>query len=74
MLVKRDCFARHEIHRKRFNCSLSDHACSWCGNVKKTKKGKKYLFEYWLETDGGRKNEIGGLFCSNDCYRAYYMI
>ena len=63
MLVSRNPFARHEIHRRLY--AESSHSCTWCGQ-------KKRVHEYWLETDGGREIEFNGVFCSVDCFRCYH--
>jgi hypothetical protein len=71
MLVKRDCFAREELHRER-EYALHGHTCAWCGNVKQTARKRPYLFQYHLETDGGSKHGIMGLFCGESCRKAYH--
>jgi hypothetical protein len=70
MLVKRDPFAREEIYRKR-EYGIGGNKCTWCGRVNRTPKGKPFLFRYTLETDGGRKFDITGLFCSEQCRKDY---
>jgi len=73
--ISRDPFARTEIHRRREYDSRGVHTpadCSWCGRVKETRSGHKYLFRYSIESDGGRKSDITGRFCSVSCMRAYH--
>ena len=77
-LVRRDPFAREELHREREtsdSLALNRDGCSWCGQVKHTKGGRRapYLYRYWLERDdrNGRRDEIKGLFCSESCRKAY---
>ena len=64
-LVWRDPFARQEIHR------TMDYRgrCRWCGG---NRNGRR-LFKYHIETDGGRKIEIRGEFCSIGCMRSYHF-
>lgn len=62
MLVRRDPFARLELHRKQV--APTRDGCGWCG----TKNGKFYRF--WRETDGGRSYQIPKTYCSNSCFRA----
>lgn len=80
--VSRDPFAREELHRQRVYCnSLPPTAtstgygtvktCDWCGQVPHTPTGRNYLFAYWIETDGGTKKDIKGMFCSVDCMRTH---
>jgi hypothetical protein len=77
-LIYRDSFARFELHRATvFNASHHDNAtCSWCGGVKETKKGRKFLYIYWTEPDSilscrNYFNGLYGLFCSASCCRNY---
>lgn len=65
--INRDPFARQETHRERV---YGSHTCKWCGNVNRTPKGRKFLFQYRVESDGGRKADIPGLFDSIDCMRS----
>lgn len=69
-LVSRDTFARTELHRERTYLN-SGYTCMWCGQTKTTPKGRCYLFSYRVESDGGRKDAIRGLYCSNHCHAAY---
>jgi nitrate reductase beta subunit len=71
MRVSRDPFSRTEIHRELEYC-CGNETCSFCGNVKVTKGGRRYLYAYRVETDGGRRAPIAGKFCSISCLRAYY--
>lgn len=70
MLVSRNPFARHELHRR--NVPVVSQACSWCGNVRKTKAGKFYLYQFRCETDDGRTYEGSQLFCSKSCHDVYH--
>jgi hypothetical protein len=68
-LVNRDPFARQELTRARvYEPGVT---CAWCGGINKTPKGRKFLFRYTVETDGGTRRQLNNLFCSNPC-QAYY--
>lgn len=74
MLVKRDVFARQELHRERFY--TTKFSCAWCGrfNDHHRRKGddnRKYVYRFWVETDGGRKLTDTLVFCSVDCRRTH---
>ena len=71
MLISRDSFSRTELHKERVYI-LSTETCRWCGSVKTTKTGRRYLFAYTTETDGGRKFPVRGAFCSISCMHSYY--
>lgn len=62
-MVKRDPFARQEVHRE----SAGQGECDWCGQ-------KKRVYTYRVESDGGRKSDVKGKFCSNSCMRSYHDI
>lgn len=77
--INRDPFARSTLYRTRY---YVQHAtCSWCGQVKTTKSGARYLFGYDTVQDGGRDAWAGlptrianggtHLFCSVGCMREY---
>ena len=68
-LVKRDPFAREELHRERVYPAYQ--GCSWCGEIKRTPTTRTYLYRYWIETDGGRRFDQLGRFCSESCRKAY---
>ena len=70
MLVRRNPFARQELHRAREYVAAGT-TCAWCGNVKQTLKGASFLHKYRTETDGGRVFLAPKLFCSNDCYWSF---
>lgn len=68
--IARDPFARETIIRER---NYDAGNCTWCGCMPHTTpKGRTYLFRYFVETDGGRKNAIPGTFCSVSCMRSYH--
>lgn len=68
-MISRDPFAREEIHRLRV---YTRETCRWCGQRKQTPRtGKDFLYQYSVESDGGRKSDIRGLFCSVGCMRSY---
>ena len=64
-IISRDPFAREELHRETV---YTNESCSWCGQRRKSLK----LFQYRVETDGGRVSIVKGLFCSIGCKRAYH--
>lgn len=70
--ISRDPFAREEIHRQTYrksdNAHLPKFGCHWCGNTNRWGN----LFQYWVESDGGRKSPIRGLFCTIGCMRTYH--
>lgn len=70
MLVKRDVSARQELHRERFYTDR--FSCAWCGRFNDQRRHRdgerrKYVYRFWLETDGGRKFRDTLVFCSVDC-------
>lgn len=74
MLVKRDVFARQELHSERFY--TEKFTCAWCGGVKVNRlrrhsQQRKYLYRFRIETDGGRKFRDTLVFCSVDCRRTH---
>lgn len=72
--VSRDPFARTEIHRRAFApmnlgyYGLKQPTCDWCGGL--NRRGALYV--YSVESDGGRRSDIRGAFCSIGCMRAYH--
>ena len=64
-LMSRDAFARQELHRS--HVTVTSASCAWCGNVKRTRAGRNYLFAYHVATDGGRRHPTPRLFCSESC-------
>lgn len=70
MLVKRDVFARQELHRERLY--TDKYTCAWCGGVnldrqRKHSQQRKFVYRFSIETDGGRKFTDTLVFCSVDC-------
>lgn len=61
-LVKRDAFAREELHERT---TWERGACDWCGSV-------RILKTYENQTDAGRTFPIKGRFCSRSCFRSYH--
>lgn len=72
MLVSRDPFAREELHKESVTKWIDHKSCAWCGNHAKTSSGKKRLWQFRLETDGGSTFRIDGLFCSKSCFNIYH--
>lgn len=74
--VSRDSFAREELHKRivkspHYDSLLptnSKFSCRWCGN---TRKGGT-LYQYFVESDSGRKSDIDGHFCSASCIRSFH--
>lgn len=69
-LISRDPFARTELHRTRHYVQAS--TCAWCGQVKQTPKGAKYLYAYDVQSDGGRRSMVSRFFCSVGCMRSFH--
>jgi hypothetical protein len=74
--VWRNPFAREEVHATReYAAGVGHkHTCDNCGSEKTTKSGKKYQYKFHTETDGGRKMEHTGKFCSKGCHDSYHGI
>jgi hypothetical protein len=72
-LVKRDPYARTELHRAPIagGAGAFRGTCSWCG---RRADRPARLYSYWIEHDSvyGRRDQFGGVFCSNACFRAYH--
>lgn len=68
--ISRNPFAREEIHRESIRPGDFGikHVCAWCGNT----NAHGNVFQYRVESDGGRKSEIPGHFCSIGCMRTYH--
>lgn len=71
-LVRRDPFARTELHRELVTVPAST-TCGWCGQ-KRHYKGKETdkLFQFYSESDAGRRAMIRGLFCSTGCMESFH--
>ena len=70
-LVSRDPFAREELHVERVHDSAA--TCTWCGGIRITaNNGINWLYQFWVETDGGRKYIDTDLFCSRECRKNYF--
>lgn len=78
--VSRDSFARETLYKRRVyldplmrvNGEITyATSCAWCGSVRKTKKGKAYLYKYIVEPDAGRPVYIEKLFCCKSCMRDF---
>lgn len=65
-MMRRDPFAREELHRQELPRHVG-MGCGWCGG----RNANGRLYEYWVETDGGRKHVDRELFCSDSCREAY---
>ena len=71
-LVSRDPFARTELHREKVPGECAECG-QWAGRLRDEAgaRGGGYVYRYWVESDGGRRAEVPGLFCGEDCRRAY---
>ena len=63
---ERDPFARQTITGKPVESN--GKTCDFCGS--KGKNGK--LYQYTVESDGGRDNTVKGLFCCKSCMKSYH--
>lgn len=63
---ERDPFARQETVGTPVDAE--GRTCDWCGGSRKDGK----LYQYSVESDGGRTNELKGLFCCKGCFRDYH--
>ena len=68
-LFYHDAFSRESTCRERVYTRES--TCMFCGQQKKTKGGRTYLYHYYSVSDGGTVRRYPGLFCGIDCMRAY---
>jgi hypothetical protein len=69
-LVKRDPFARTELHKRQVKVGPLA-CCDWCGTKRTRPCGSHYLYELWTEHDGGRKSQHKGRFCGVSCFRSF---
>lgn len=63
---QRDPFARKELVGRPVDSN--GKTCDWCGN--EGKNGK--LYQYSVESDGGRTSQTKGLFCCKSCFKSYH--
>ncbi|MET4190607.1 MULTISPECIES: hypothetical protein [unclassified Bradyrhizobium] len=66
--VGRDPFARFDLERTQVEAPAYMKGCDWCDNANQWRS----LFKYRHNSDGGRKTEINGKFCSIGCMRSYH--
>lgn len=66
MHSERDPFARQDTIGRPVDAR--GRTCSWCGGSRKDGK----LYQYSVESDGGRKSELKGLFCCKGCFKNYH--
>lgn len=59
--ISRDPFARETLCRE----SAGPGRCQWCGQFRRP------VYQYFLDQDTGRRNDISGVFCSVQCMRDY---
>ena len=70
--IYHDPYARHEI--VRVSVHADRETCANCGNGKKTRTGKQYLYRYGTIRDSDLSASVAwnrGKFCSIDCFREY---
>ena len=68
--INRDPFARETLCREAIHrLEIVAKGCEWCGNH----NGFGGLFRYFIETDGDKRHEIDGLFCSVGCLRSFNL-
>lgn len=63
---ERDPFARQTVVGRPVDAQ--GKTCDWCGS--EGKNGK--LYQYTVESDGGRDSQVKGLFCCKDCMKQYH--
>jgi len=72
-LISRDPFAREEIHRTSVRDWYGRKTeCDFCGGASVSHSGRRRVFRYHIETDGGTKRFIPGVFCSIGCMRVHH--
>lgn len=70
--ISRDPFARTTLFKETIRPGpMGIGGCSECGNYARSRIGERRLFTFYTETDGGRKFEHPGCFCSVACCRIY---
>lgn len=67
MFVKRDPFARTELHRHKEH----NKSCDWCGSQCHRKGERPFVWRYRTEMDGGHVHYDGRVFCSTTCRNSY---
>jgi hypothetical protein len=69
-LVSRDPFARGELHAERVH--HPGQTCAFCGQVRTTRNGRPWLYQFSWQSDGGRSAADSKLFCSRTCRQSYF--
>jgi hypothetical protein len=69
-IVRRDPFAREELHRRLVQAA--GRTCDWCGGTRTVNLRGKWLHEYTVESDGGRVARVRGVFCGLSCMEEYH--
>lgn len=68
--ISRDPFARETLMSERV---YHTPGCDWCSQSHSTRDHmRSFNFRYFVETDGGRRHDIHGQFCSVSCMRSYH--
>jgi hypothetical protein len=74
--LARDPFARTTLVRIIVRPLASGQTCSWCGNVRHSRRGHApHLYRYGTEPDAIRPriHWHDGVFCSKSCHDAYHL-
>jgi hypothetical protein len=67
-MISRDPFARTEVHRTMIYHTTRNYACDWCGQAPRAHR----LFQYYTESDDGRRSYHKGHFCCKPCHDSYH--
>lgn len=65
---ERDPFARQTVVGRPVDAH--GKTCDWCGS--EGRNGK--LYQYTVESDGGRDSQVKGLFCCKSCMKNYHVV
>lgn len=69
-MLMRDPFARMELWVTRVYDPTA--VCKFCGDVKRTPKGRTFLYTFTIRHDAGRVNHYERPFCSKDCWASWH--
>ena len=75
--IYHDPFGRWErVRRHSYNSGHMAGGCDWCGTVKRTPTGEKFLFQYgtWADDKARPEWDTRHGFCSIGCFRVYHDI
>jgi len=73
--LARNPFARTTLVRISVRPLARGQTCSWCDTVRRTRRGRSYLYRYGTEPDAVRPRTHwhDGAFCSKSCHDAYHL-